>query len=457
MSIEEKGVVLTRQTVNGEEVIYPMTTLSMVQGNERLIKKDEPLDDTEKSQIKQTLGIKDGGYYKPEVQPLINPTTGETPSMYFTWSPSDPNAMPAVPSVEIQLPKGPQGPQGPEGPRGLSSYLYLYQQALSGEIKTTYPPYNGSDYTAITLPSGIEYAQSGVLRDIKSATMLDGRFAIVENGNTVFFNSALAIPFNRLPDYSIPEYNISDLSNFWPKSRVEFTVTPTVQQSCLLLVDAYKLGAPGSTVVIRGFYKVDSIELNNDGGHFGISYASEYTEKSPTNGWKEFSFNYVLPADPQWVSFGFWEASGSFSLGDISISAFGSDMLLYSMTADPYFEEKIFQLLPKNPNNSDGYVNVFQSHPDIQNRLLIIDLGSNQIYDYGFDLYNDTAYSYRVIKLFESGLPTGGQPGQVLTMDQYGNPVWSDPQLPTGAAMISVNDPNPSDPDYSESGSITLS
>ena len=104
-------------------------------------------------------------------------------------------------------------------------------------------------------------------------------------------------------------------AEYSPKRAVTFT-SEGIQQSCMMLEDAYKVAA-GETVTVAGYYKVDSITTQTAGGHFG-GFGVKTTE--PTDGWVAFSYEYAVPTGGHWQSLGFWEADGTFSLADITFT-----------------------------------------------------------------------------------------------------------------------------------------
>ena len=113
---------------------------------------------------------------------------------------------------------------------------------------------------------------------------------------------------------------------YTPKRTITYTVSEGVQQSCLMLKDAYKV-APGQTVTVSGYYRVDSIT----GGSFNI--LGTQATQTTTDGWVSFSKDYAVPQDAEWKDFGFWQASGKFALADI-IFTNSLGEVVYDMAAD---------------------------------------------------------------------------------------------------------------------------
>ena len=99
---------------------------------------------------------------------------------------------------------------------------------------------------------------------------------------------------------------------YTPKRTITFTTSDGIQQSCMMLENACDI-AGGKEVTVKGYYKVDSITGSKFEVLGGAVVATE-----PTNDWVYFEIPYTVPEAPQWKSFGFWEASGSFALADIT-------------------------------------------------------------------------------------------------------------------------------------------
>ena len=74
----------------------------------------------------------------------------------------------------------------------------------------------------------------------------------------------------------------SSAADYTPKRAVTFTVSEGIQQSCMMLEDAFKV-AGGKTVNVKGYYKVDSIReswtsiLKRAGLRHRKSYQSRHT------------------------------------------------------------------------------------------------------------------------------------------------------------------------------------
>ena len=113
---------------------------------------------------------------------------------------------------------------------------------------------------------------------------------------------------------------------YTPKRTITFTVSEGIQQSCLMLEDAYKVAA-GKTVTISGYYKVDSITGD------GFNVVGTQATTTATDGWQTFSIEYTVPTSGQWKDFGFWQASGKFALADITFTDSNGDVL-YDMATD---------------------------------------------------------------------------------------------------------------------------
>ncbi len=114
---------------------------------------------------------------------------------------------------------------------------------------------------------------------------------------------------------------------YTPKRVITFTVSEGIQQSCLMLEDAFKV-AGGKTVKVKGYYKVDSITGD------GFNVVGTQATTAATDGWQSFSIDYTVPASGQWKDFGFWQASGSFALADITFEDAANGTVYYDMATD---------------------------------------------------------------------------------------------------------------------------
>ena len=74
---------------------------------------------------------------------------------------------------------------------------------------------------------------------------------------------------------------VNATSDYTPKRAITYTVSEGVQQSCLMLQDAWKVAA-GQTVTVKGYYNV--YEINGDA--FNILGAPAAT--TATDGWVPF-------------------------------------------------------------------------------------------------------------------------------------------------------------------------
>ena len=116
-------------------------------------------------------------------------------------------------------------------------------------------------------------------------------------------------------------------AEYSPKRAVTFTVSEGIQQSCMMLEDAFKVAA-GETVTVAGYYKVDSITGDKFEIHGGTINVTEATD-----GWVPFSFEYNVPTAGEWKSSGFWQASGEFALADITFTK-ADGTVVYDMATD---------------------------------------------------------------------------------------------------------------------------
>ena len=119
----------------------------------------------------------------------------------------------------------------------------------------------------------------------------------------------------------------SSAADYTPKRAVTFTVSEGIQQSCMMLEDAFKV-AGGKTVNVKGYYKVDSITGD------GFNILGTQATTTATDGWVSFSKEYTVPADSQWRDFGFWQASGKFALADITFEDAANGTVYYDMATD---------------------------------------------------------------------------------------------------------------------------
>ena len=125
-------------------------------------------------------------------------------------------------------------------------------------------------------------------------------------------------------------------AEYSPKRAVTFTVSEGIQQSCLMLEDAFKVAA-GEKVTVSGYYKVDSITGDKFEIHGGAINVTE-----PTDGWVEFSVEYDVPTAGEWKSSGFWQASGQFALADITFTK-ADGTVVYDMATDEALEAGTYE------------------------------------------------------------------------------------------------------------------
>ena len=117
--------------------------------------------------------------------------------------------------------------------------------------------------------------------------------------------------------------------NYTPKRVITFESSAGSYQTGLRLTELYKIAA-GKTVMVKGYYKIDSYtaEPNTD----DCFYAFSSRTKSATAGWMAFADTYTVPNYSDWESIGFYNAYGKFSLADITFEENG--IVLYDMATD---------------------------------------------------------------------------------------------------------------------------
>ena len=125
----------------------------------------------------------------------------------------------------------------------------------------------------------------------------------------------------------VGSFAVSAESSYTPKRAVTFTTSEGIQQSTFMLQDAWKV-AGGKEVTVKGYYKVDSITGTKFELMGGAVVATEATD-----GWVEFAIPYTVPSAAEWKSFGFWEASGTFALADITFED-AEGNVLYDLATD---------------------------------------------------------------------------------------------------------------------------
>ena len=125
----------------------------------------------------------------------------------------------------------------------------------------------------------------------------------------------------------VGSFAVSAESAYTPKRTITFTTSEGIQQSCMMLENACDVAA-GKNVKVKGYYKVDSIS----GSKLGLLGGAVSTTEA-TDGWVSFEIPYAVPEAPEWKDFGFWEASGSFALADITFEA-EDGTVLYDMATD---------------------------------------------------------------------------------------------------------------------------